>query len=447
MSNIKLTLTKEGANSLRKFAKSLPIAVQNIRMSTNDLLKIYRSVSDKLGAHGKDIELLIAHIDNMQSYSTDAITILVPKMNQTADKIDNYVNHNSFAKECSDLRVASTQDIPKTVCSPNIEKVQYSVVDVATYLSINNRDLVVAYSKDANVVTKMYHEFSEPITHPITGEKLYAVKGYYKSSGNGSMNCVYAEYSDKNGTPYSYVYHIGKSVSSQILNDSRAATLSKQESSSNVCDDLKGANKSLHINPQLFATTPNLSSERDIRTTVNELYSNASKTLKRDIYTCCQSLSIQSANKGACCYDPCSVSMPNKNTSVAYVNCSSDDLTDQIITVISQHSFYKCGKDKNNLLIDSVIKEIKGQPISTQMEDIVSKLKQKISVADGQIEDEYLHSPQYALASNFYTLCYKTCLSNDKSKLQILDVFFPNSLNLFKDFITNDAQCEYLFKK
>jgi hypothetical protein len=104
MSGIKLTLTHEGAEALREFARSLPNAIENIESSTEKLSAEYKSMAESLGIHKQDFESLLACIKKAQSDATDAIAMLVPKMNSTADKIDDYIAY----KASSEVTLAET---------------------------------------------------------------------------------------------------------------------------------------------------------------------------------------------------------------------------------------------------------------------------------------------------------------------------------------------------
>ena len=50
-----------------------------------------------------------------------------------------------------------------------------------------------------------YYDYWPSIKHPITGERLHAVRGYVGESHNND-GCYYAEYVDDKGNYYSYVH-------------------------------------------------------------------------------------------------------------------------------------------------------------------------------------------------------------------------------------------------
>lgn len=225
MANIKLTLTRDGAEILRTFAKALPVAIENIQMSTEKLYSIYQSVVGNLGVHKQDFENLLSCIKKMQIKATYALAILVPNMNKTAEKIDEYVAFRSNAATQLNTRPSAYHSLssfsratPKTSAIHYLNNSSYTKNEVAQSLVIAPSDLSVAYSKDSNIVSKMYHELDNPIIHPKSGKVLKAVKGYYISN-DGKLECVYAEYLDDDGNYYSYTKCMGDSVLSQMKKD------------------------------------------------------------------------------------------------------------------------------------------------------------------------------------------------------------------------------------
>ena len=90
MEDIILTLTNEGADTLREFASSMKLAIENIVEETNKLIEVYNSLED-LGAHEDDFAELLENIKRVQEEARDALDVLPRKMEATADKIDAYV--------------------------------------------------------------------------------------------------------------------------------------------------------------------------------------------------------------------------------------------------------------------------------------------------------------------------------------------------------------------
>lgn len=223
MSNIKLTLTYEGAEALREFARALPVATENIQLSTEKLYAIYQSVAEDLGVHKQEFESLLSHIKKMQLNATYAIAMLVPNMNKTADRIDDYV---AFDPTCV-VSLDNATDVGYISHYVSRSTMTFLIAqsftpdEIAKELDVYPHQISIAYAKDANNTSKMYHELSDAIRHPRTGEMLKAVKGYYISNVNGQEECIYAEYVDSRGFVYSYAKSkcSGDSVLSQMQQD------------------------------------------------------------------------------------------------------------------------------------------------------------------------------------------------------------------------------------
>ena len=92
MDKIKLTLTREGAQSLRDFADALLRSAENIEEATNTLSTVFSENSQDLGVHLSDFEEMLEHIKAAKQKGQDAITALAPKMRYAAETIDAYVD-------------------------------------------------------------------------------------------------------------------------------------------------------------------------------------------------------------------------------------------------------------------------------------------------------------------------------------------------------------------
>ena len=88
---MKLELTHEGASAIRAFADAMPVALENIIQSTEQLIGVYQSVAENVGSHRQDFYDMLMHIKYASEKSRDAIQVLPPMMYKTADKIDQYV--------------------------------------------------------------------------------------------------------------------------------------------------------------------------------------------------------------------------------------------------------------------------------------------------------------------------------------------------------------------
>lgn len=87
-------LCPEGAEALRTFAASMPIAIENIKMDTDALNMVYQSVADELGYHSDNFGEMILLIKDAQEKAADAIMELPKGLTQTAQKIDDWCAKN-----------------------------------------------------------------------------------------------------------------------------------------------------------------------------------------------------------------------------------------------------------------------------------------------------------------------------------------------------------------
>ena len=70
---MKLEATPEGAAALREFAEAMPLAIENIRVSTEDLFGIYQSVAENVGPHEQDFRQMLATVKKAQEEASDSI--------------------------------------------------------------------------------------------------------------------------------------------------------------------------------------------------------------------------------------------------------------------------------------------------------------------------------------------------------------------------------------
>lgn len=88
---MKLSLNAESANALRELAESIPIAVQNIVESTLKVITTYQGVSETLGEHRQSFYDMLLLVKKAQEETAESIQTLPRMLNQTADKIEDYI--------------------------------------------------------------------------------------------------------------------------------------------------------------------------------------------------------------------------------------------------------------------------------------------------------------------------------------------------------------------
>lgn len=88
---MKIEMSKKGAQALRDFAEAMPLAINNIVEETQNLIAVYKSVSDQVGPHEQDFDTMIKLITKAQNDAVDAVNALPPRLRYTADKIDEFI--------------------------------------------------------------------------------------------------------------------------------------------------------------------------------------------------------------------------------------------------------------------------------------------------------------------------------------------------------------------
>ena len=89
---MKIKADLEGARTIRTLAKQMKTSRESISTSTKDLETAYNQYAKDLGIYGASIKEMLELVKSSVKKSTEAITILAPKMEKTADKIEVVVN-------------------------------------------------------------------------------------------------------------------------------------------------------------------------------------------------------------------------------------------------------------------------------------------------------------------------------------------------------------------
>ncbi len=90
----KLKLNMESVALLRNFAETMPIAIGNIVESTQKIMRVYQSVADEVGPHEEQFYDMLMLIKAVQEETTDMLQALPTMINNTADKIEDFVRRN-----------------------------------------------------------------------------------------------------------------------------------------------------------------------------------------------------------------------------------------------------------------------------------------------------------------------------------------------------------------
>lgn len=88
--DLKMMLSHKGANYLRDWADAMPVAIQNIIISTEKVVSVYQSVAENVGPHREAFYQMLLTIKKAQEDSVEALSSLPKELKKTADKIDEY---------------------------------------------------------------------------------------------------------------------------------------------------------------------------------------------------------------------------------------------------------------------------------------------------------------------------------------------------------------------
>lgn len=88
---MKLALNSHSVNALRELADAIPMTIDNLTGETEKLIAAYQSVSDELGVHRNEFQLMLMHTQKALVNSREALEVLPQMMHRTADKIEAYI--------------------------------------------------------------------------------------------------------------------------------------------------------------------------------------------------------------------------------------------------------------------------------------------------------------------------------------------------------------------
>ena len=91
---MKIELTQKGVNAVREFAEAMPVAINSIISDTEELERQYRSLSAQIGVHEPQFEEMMRIISTAQEEAVEAIQALIPKLNESADSMQEFINKN-----------------------------------------------------------------------------------------------------------------------------------------------------------------------------------------------------------------------------------------------------------------------------------------------------------------------------------------------------------------
>lgn len=95
---MRLSINAESVQVLRDFADKIPIAKNQIHEQTMKLMKIYDSVADLIGVHKNDFFDILMRVKKAEEHTSEALEYLLPKLRETADKMEAYIQMSPLAE-------------------------------------------------------------------------------------------------------------------------------------------------------------------------------------------------------------------------------------------------------------------------------------------------------------------------------------------------------------
>ena len=77
---MKLASNTESATALRELAEAMPLAIDNIAESTEEVVQVYQSVAEDVGPHNQDFYNMIMLIKKAQEMAAEAVQALPPML-------------------------------------------------------------------------------------------------------------------------------------------------------------------------------------------------------------------------------------------------------------------------------------------------------------------------------------------------------------------------------
>ena len=88
---MKLSLNRESAEALRELSQVMGSARNRVAEDTITLLTVFQQEQQNIGVHGDDVNGIVQHIRAAQELTSGSLTALSGKLQETADKIEDYV--------------------------------------------------------------------------------------------------------------------------------------------------------------------------------------------------------------------------------------------------------------------------------------------------------------------------------------------------------------------
>lgn len=94
---MKLSINQESVTALREYAASIPKIINDITEGMEQLSRTYVNVCENIGPHRDEFDEMVRTIQKFNNTSSQFIEEIPYMLNSTADKMESYIAHSSYA--------------------------------------------------------------------------------------------------------------------------------------------------------------------------------------------------------------------------------------------------------------------------------------------------------------------------------------------------------------
>lgn len=95
---MKLSINQESVTALREYAASIPKIINDITKGMEQLSRTYVNVCENIGPHRDEFDEMVRTIQKFNTTSSKFIEEIPYMLNSTADKMESYIAHGSYAR-------------------------------------------------------------------------------------------------------------------------------------------------------------------------------------------------------------------------------------------------------------------------------------------------------------------------------------------------------------
>ena len=101
----KLSLNQESVEVLYYLADKLPVTVESLNEATVKLLEIYNSLSDDLGVHRNDFQIMLLKTQKTLLLANDSFSYAELVLRNAAERIDEYLNSTNGTSDTDSPKI------------------------------------------------------------------------------------------------------------------------------------------------------------------------------------------------------------------------------------------------------------------------------------------------------------------------------------------------------